>query len=57
MVVRLSQCALSVGYRSYNIHSVVSVVAAITASEVIRPIRCKRIFYIFACLVPGLRSR
>ena len=39
------------------IHNVATVVAAMTASEVIRPIRCKRIFYIFACLVPGLRSR
>ena len=30
------------------IHSVATVVAAMTASEVIRPIRCKRIFYFFA---------
>ena len=33
------------------IHSVATVVAAMIASEVIRPIRCKRIFYIFACLI------
>ena len=51
------QCAVGYLLAIDLIHSVTTVVhvAAMTASEVIRPIRCKRIFYIFACLVPGLR--